>query len=318
MVPLKSLITVACTMALVAAGALTGPIVAHSDQVAFGPDASPAEVAARITAGSRSLVVMPDGEICGWGGTLQERGTPAPEPECFWLPGGIAATSISAVTHAVAVGADGVAYTWGSIGSSVAYDPSDESYDVARPVKLPAGAAPVIAVSAGQMYTAVLTEDGAIYTSGHNEYGQLGDGTVVHYSKPWEPGWPSTKVDADGVVFTAVAAGYTHTLALSDEGKVYAWGADESGQLGPNGAFDPDADFDTYGATNPSAWMVSTPVEVPLPGPIVQIAAGYSHSVALSADGHVYTWGWNSYGALGIGKATRFSHVPVKVNIAGV
>jgi alpha-tubulin suppressor-like RCC1 family protein len=115
MVPLKPLITVACTIALIATAALTEPLVAHSDEVTFGPDASPAEVAARIAAGDgTSLVIMPDGEICSWGSQFTDRYAGTSTPSCFRLPGDVAATSISAKSHAVAVGADRRAYTWGA------------------------------------------------------------------------------------------------------------------------------------------------------------------------------------------------------------
>lgn len=36
----------------------------------------------------------------------------------------------------------------------------------------------------------------------------------------------------DGLIFLQVACGYAHTLALTDEGFVYSWGANSYGQLG--------------------------------------------------------------------------------------
>ncbi|MDR1152430.1 MAG: Ig-like domain-containing protein [Bifidobacteriaceae bacterium] len=321
MVPLKSLITVACTMALIAAAALTSPPAAHSDDAVFGPDSDPADVAARLAAASNaSLVVMPDGEICSWGRDLAhpDGSRQTPTTTCIELPDGVPATSISAESHAVAVGADGVAYTWGSIEGNVAYEGNESHSADPLPVKMPVDT-PVIAVSAGFQHTAVLTSDGAIYTSGDSGRGRLGDGKTPEYDTSWKQGWESTKVAAEGLTFTAVAAGYEHTLALSDQGEVYAWGADFAGQLGPQGAFKPWFDFDDINSYNvPGTWRSLTPVKVTGLPPITQVAAGNDHSVALSADGHVWTWGWNSYGQLGNGKTTRFSNVPVEVPIDGV
>ncbi|MDR1152432.1 MAG: hypothetical protein LBK72_08155, partial [Bifidobacteriaceae bacterium] len=229
MIRIKAAITTACTVALVGVGALTGPLVAHSDDTVLGPDAGPDALAARIVAGmtNTSLVVMPDGRICGWGNPFTEQFGEwvngvysASTPTCFTLPGEVPATAISADMHAVALGADGVAYTWGgSIEGAVAYEVDDQPAYLPRPVAMPVTTR-VTAVSAGFSHTAVLTEDGDIYMSGSNSYGQLGDGS----ESPSARGETSVKVTADDVAFTAISAGNKHTLAVSGEGRVYAWG----------------------------------------------------------------------------------------------
>lgn len=79
----------------------------------------------------------------------------------------------------------------------------------------------------------------------------------------------SSEVPAENVNIQAVAAGYMHSLALSDDGKVIAWGANQFGQ-----------------ATVPSA--CHTGVEA--------IAAGGSHSLALTVQGGVIAWGDHAMG----------------------
>jgi hypothetical protein len=69
-------------------------------------------------------------------------------------------------------------------------------------------------------------------------------------------------------------------------GQVYAWGDDSSGQLG-------------------TAASSTTPQLVPGLTNMTQVAAGWSHSLALRSDGTVWAWGDNSYGQLGVGYTSQ-------------
>ena len=91
----------------------------------------------------------------------------------------------------------------------------------------------------------------------------------------------------EGIVM--VAAGGSHSLALTKDGYVYAWGLNENGQTG-TGA----------GETPYPTRVVRESDGAPLGG-IVAIAAGHSHSLALDKDGNVWAWGRNTEGQLGIG-----------------
>src|SRR4051812_21084411 len=93
----------------------------------------------------------------------------------------------------------------------------------------------------------------------------------------------------------AIAAGYVHTVALKADGTVWAWGLNESGQLG-NGTFEANT------APNQLNGMTG----------VVAIGAGYSHSIALKSDGTVWTWGANSSGQLG-DTSTTTRTAPVQV-----
>ena len=70
---------------------------------------------------------------------------------------------------------------------------------------------------------------------------------------------------------TAVAAGWSHTLALDSEGKVWAWGRNNYGQLGNNSTSNANAPV-----------LVSTPDGVTF----TAIAAGGYHSLALATGRH--------------------------------
>jgi len=84
---------------------------------------------------------------------------------------------------------------------------------------------------------------------------------------------------------TSVATGCNHILALSQQGRVYAWGSGGQSQLGLR------TRTTRYSALSPHLLMISG---------IKQIACGAYHSFALAQNGLVYAWGLNNFGQTGI------------------
>ena len=82
----------------------------------------------------------------------------------------------------------------------------------------------------------------------------------------------------------AIAAGKTHSLALTESGEVYAWGDNDGGQLG-------------LGDREERL----TPMKVEGLPKVKAIAAVGGHSLALTESGEVYAWGNNEFGQLGLG-----------------
>lgn len=90
-----------------------------------------------------------------------------------------------------------------------------------------------------------------------------------------------------------------HVLALSEDGRVYSWGKNASGQLGKLWKFS-RLIKEVIGLGHTLQGTSPTLVQGPLTGERVkQVACGAEHSVAITDRGEVFTWGQNSSGQLG-------------------
>ena len=134
---------------------------------------------------------------------------------------------------------------------------------------------------------------------GYNAKGQLGDNSTTDRLAP-------ISVDQSGVLagktVVQIACGRNHTLALTTEGKVYAWGF--AGLLGNNTGFSSHVPVAVNTDTGTSALFGKT---------VVAISAGIEHSIALCSDGTLVTWGENNSGQLG-DNTTTYRSAPVAVN----
>jgi alpha-tubulin suppressor-like RCC1 family protein len=166
-----------------------------------------------------------------------------------------------------------------------------------------------------------LLNDGQVMAWGINRFGQLGDGTS---SGPDTcDGYPcsTTPVPVElnlssGLTVTAIAAGSGHSLALLSNGRVMAWGENDSGQLGDGTFVGPNlcTQPGPSGYQNPCS---TTPVAVRNLQGVTAIAAGTDHSLALLNNGStVMAWGDNDVGALGDGTLiNRSTPVAVQLNL---
>ncbi|WP_019901180.1 Ig-like domain repeat protein [Salinispora arenicola] len=218
-------------------------------------------------------------------------------PVAVSLPAGTAAVAIAAGdAHSVALTAAGTVLAWGDNSHGQLGDGTGADSLTPVGVSLPAGVT-ASAVAAGRDHSVALTSAGTVLAWGGNSFGQLGDGTVADRSTPVAVALPpSTTV-------TAVAAGATHSVALTSAGTVLAWGGNSFGQLGDGTVVDR-----------------STPVAVALPPSttVTAVAAGGNHSVALTSAGTVLAWGRNFFGQLGDGTVVDRSTPTVVSLPAGV
>ncbi len=149
-------------------------------------------------------------------------------------------------------------------------------------------------VAASYYHSLRLCEDGIVWSWGRNDYGQLGDGTILNSRNP-----VAVQNLSGGVV--DIASGLFHSISLKSDGTVWAWGYNSNGQLG-NG-------------TNIDS---KTPVKVLGLSGITAISSGQSHCIALKNDGTVWSWGRNYSGQLG-DATMNDKNIPVQVkNLAGI
>ena len=123
----------------------------------------------------------------------------------------------------------------------------------------------------------------------------------------WRSGYTTSDVtSATYVVDQAsttpgAALGASHTLLLRNDGTIWAWGGNASGQVGDG-----------------TKTQRSVPVIVAGVMGVTSLAAGQSHTVALTSDGGVWTWGSNTYGQLGDGTTTQNSLPRQVAGLTGV
>ncbi|RNF22582.1 uncharacterized protein Tco025E_03059 [Trypanosoma conorhini] len=146
-------------------------------------------------------------------------------------------------------------------------------------------------VACGNGFCLIIDQNGHLYTMGRNKRGQLGNG---HKNSRRKPHLHKTLLHH---FFVMVAAGETHSLALTSSGVVYAAGNNESGQLG-------------LGQTIPEM-LRFTPVQ--LPSKCVGIAAGPAGSMFACEDGRVYAAGLNFNQQLGVDSSARIIYTPTSI-----
>ncbi|CAL9170318.1 unnamed protein product [Musa hybrid cultivar] len=137
----------------------------------------------------------------------------------------------------------------------------------------------VVAVVAGSRNSLAICGNGKLYTWGWNQRGTLG-----HPPETKTESVPSLVDALAGVKIVQAAIGGWHCLAVDDQGRAYAWGGNEYGQCGE----EPERKEDGSRALRRD---IAIPQRCAPKLSVRQVAAGGTHSVVLTQDGHVWTWG---------------------------
>lgn len=242
--------------------------------------------------GFHTCILTTAGGVKCWGrnssgqlgdGTTADRSTLV---DVVGLESGVAGLSVGAY-HTCALTATGGVKCWGANGYGQLGDGTWSGKST--PVDVPGLGSAVAALAAGGFHTCAVMTTGGGKCWGHNESGQLGDGTTADKNTP---------VDVAGLVSgaTGLAPGYRHTCALTTADGAKCWGWNDYGQLGD-------------GTT--TNW--SMPVNViGLESGVAAVRAGRWHTCALTVMGRVKCWGGNSSGQLGDG-TTAQKGTPVDV-----
>jgi alpha-tubulin suppressor-like RCC1 family protein len=142
------------------------------------------------------------------------------------------------------------------------------------------GGRKIVAITGGFAHSLALDSDGKVYAAGWNKYGQLGLSDETSRSA-----FTLVSSLADKKI-VAIAASYQHSLAIDNNGAVYATGWNDFGQLGLGDKF------------NRNTFTRVSSLEGKK---IVAIAAGAIHFFVVDSEGNIYATGDNEYDQLGLG-----------------
>lgn len=201
-------------------------------------------------------------------------------------PDGVSFVRISATeAHTFALGDNGKLYSWGWDNHHVlGYDTLDTNYSpIPQEVPFPVGT--VIAdFFAGGSHGIAVDTAGTLYTWGGNASGQLGDGENGSHSNDstFDVDTP-TVISVPGATFKSVSAGFTHSLALDAQGRIWSWGNNFAAQLG---------DGTSGSGLIDNGPITNVPTLIATPGvTFASVSAGYAESLAHASDGTLYQWG---------------------------
>lgn len=295
-------------------------------------------VAAVAVGGQHSCALTTAGGVKCWGqGSSGQLGVAAPQDCAYYrcsttpvnvtgLTGGVAAIAAGGAVSCAVTTAGGLK-CWGGNSAGQLGATTTEGCTINIPGSLPqpcsttpldvTGSTSGIAlVDIGDFHTCALTMVGGLKCWGSNIAGALGTTTTEECTSP-SPGIPpepcsTVPLDVTGLAsgVAAVDAGGFHTCALTTAGGLKCWGSDSIGQLGAETA---DLCAESVGMEYQFSCSLA-PVDVTgLASGIAAVAAGSSHTCAMTAAGDVKCWGSNSAGQLGTETEdcqTNFSPIP--------
>ena len=157
----------------------------------------------------------------------------------------------------------------------------------ASPSKFNLGGDEIMSMVGGQNHSMILTKSGAVFTYGDNTYGQLGTGDTRSIDSP-----TSITTAFEGKVVQIAALG-NHSLALTEDGRIYSWGQNNHGQVG-NGRIG-----DGYDVLSPMD--ITNSLGLPAGTHVIEVYAAWESSFALTNDGRIFAWGANNQGQLATG-----------------
>jgi alpha-tubulin suppressor-like RCC1 family protein len=201
-------------------------------------------------------------------------------------PSGMTAISANSGSHSLALKSDNTVWAWGY--NSEGQLGNGTTFNTNSPVQV-LDLSTVSVLSGGGLHSLAIKTNQTVWAWGGNVYGQLGNGT-------WNM---MTNVPVQVGVLSGVsnvAAGKYHSLALKNDGTVWGWGDNSTGQLG-NGTFT----------------ITNLPTETLNLTGMLAVAAGGGHSLAIKNDRTVWGWGENSQGQVGDGTTIAYTNYPIQV-----
>lgn len=245
--------------------------------------------ASLATGSFHSLGLRANGTLWVWGNNSAGQlglGTTIDQPSPVQLGTDTWLSVAGGGNHTLAVRADGTLWAWGNnangqLGTSTGNQLIPNQVGTATTWK---------SVGAGYNSSYAIRQDGTLWAWGYNQYGELGLGAAAVGTNQLTPAQVGT-----ATTWASVDGGYSHTLAVKTDGTLWAWGYNNTGQLGLGST-----------ASQPAPTQVGTATTWK------SVSAGGYHSTALRFDNSLWSWGDNFYAQVGLATfATQLAPVQV-------
>eukprot|EP00930_Biecheleria_cincta_P069549 TRINITY_DN57279_c0_g1_i1.p1 TRINITY_DN57279_c0_g1~~TRINITY_DN57279_c0_g1_i1.p1 ORF type:complete len:1267 (-),score=179.17 TRINITY_DN57279_c0_g1_i1:153-3884(-) len=200
--------------------------------------------------------------------------------------------SASGQAHTLALSGEGEVHCYGTSSSGALGQGPDKWQCAPTPLNFTILKIPqqVKMVSAGARHSLLLTDAGRLYSMGDNTHGQLG--IDIQGTRMADTPTPVGGEDWEDVRIKIVTAGDNHTIAVTEDDKVFSWGGNANGQLGLGKLAD-----QALPQLVPSLSGLRTSA----------IACGARHSLAVTSEGtQTWAWGSNVQGQLGVGQSSEY------------
>jgi regulator of chromosome condensation len=161
-------------------------------------------------------------------------------------------------------------------------------------------------IGAGSYHSFAVNMSGETFAWGLNQFGQCGvgqggeDGASVTT--------PTLFEGLKGHDITWIGGGEHHSLALTSDGKVLSWGRLDINQLGF-----PSSQLPSTALPQPNPRYLPVPTVIPGIPPMVFVACGTHHNIAISNAGEAYSWGYGESWQVGHGPSAGDIDVPTKI-----
>lgn len=233
------------------------------------------------------LGIKCDGTLWGWGRNIAtlgdgayntNRSSPVQElcSDSTWCHIGAGGRNVAAIKSS------GTLWTWGCNGAGEVGGTCSSTFPTTSPVQEPSLSSNWAFSAAGsetlRNHIIGIKSDGTAWLWGMNDFGHLGVNSKVCYSSPVQEITSSSD-------WCFASLGSDTSLGLKTDGTLWAWGANNVGQLGVNNTISHSSPVQEI--TSSTNWVVSS--------------AAMCISSALKTDGTLWAWGYNFYGTLGDG-----------------
>ncbi|RJP61813.1 MAG: hypothetical protein C4543_02940, partial [Ignavibacteriales bacterium] len=264
------------------------------------------------TGGYHSAALTSEGRLFTWGyngygelgsDSLVSTNSPMDITSQFNLSNGEKIISFSlGAYHSAALTSNGRIFMWGmnssgQLGDGTSID-KHEPIDITGKFTLNIGER-IDEIILGAEYSAAITSMNRVFTWGNNSSGQLGNGTKETKNIPIEITAQfnlniSEKIDS-------ISLGTAHSSAITSSGRIFMWGSNWSGMLGDGSGEDKTVPVD-----------ITSKFNLLVDEKIISSSLGNAHSIVLTSNNRIFTWGSNSLGQLGDG-TTITRTVPVEI-----